>query len=891
MRIERWLGLCENKGADRAAVKGGLDMDKTICELFAGVGGFRLGFERLNAGWETVWFSQWEPGARTQWAHDCYVRHFGDSLDLRQEFHTGEDIGMVDKHTIPNHTLLVGGFPCQDYSVAHALGSARGIEGKKGVLWWQIIDTIQAKKPPFCLFENVDRLLKSPAKQRGRDFGVMLACLSAEGYSAEWRVVNAAQYGAAQRRRRVFVFAYRNDTAYGKRMAKVPAESILATDGLMAKAFAVRGMGQKFETNLCDAIADVSDSFTFAFENAGCMHQGKIHTAKVAEAEENPVPLGAILQKNVDEKFYAPISQKFEKWDYLKGAKRIPRKSANGHEYTFSEGPIAFPDPWDRPGRTMLTSEATLNRSTHVVADPGTGRLRLITPVEAERLQGFDDEWTNTGMPERMRYFCMGNALVVPMVTRMGKVLDAIIEEENHPETKKRERLYVEESRYATKEAVLRRGQEIKGIPLGQIDETGRLATGKGGIGTLIEENWFDYKPNPKPEPDFPEAGVELKVTPYVRGKNGIRAKERLVCNIIDYMQEYNKTFRTSGFWHKCNTMLLMSYEHLAGRPKSDFKIDEVVLFQFPEEDLAIIEHDWRTIMEKVRQGRAHELSEGDTLYLAACTKGANASSVRPQPFSNIPAKQRAYSLKASYMTQILNRYIFGQEENPRIIKSVDALQNKTFEEYIVDKVKPYYGMTQNALKAHFAVGSRAKSLNEILLARMLGVRGRIAETEEFKKAGIVPKTIRVKANGTIQENMSFPAFDFIQLSRETLWEDSELYHYLAPARFMFVIFQECADGEYAFDRVMFWNIPNEDLEEVRHVWEKTIQTLREGVKLVQTTRGVSNNLPKQTGNRVAHVRPHGKSAADKLPLPDGRMMTKQGFWLNREYIAEQIKK
>ena len=405
-------------------------MQKTICELFAGVGGFRLGFDRLGSGWETKWFSQWEPGARTQWARDCYVQHFGDSPDMNNEFHTGEDISTMDKHAIPDHTLLVGGFPCQDYSVAHTLASAHGIEGKKGVLWWQIRDTIIAKKAPFCILENVDRLLKSPAKQRGRDFGVILACLAEEGYSVEWRVVNAAQYGAAQRRRRTFIFAYRNDTVYGQKMANVSADMIIKDGGLMAKAFPVQDMDRMTETIIGDDIVDVSDNFAFAFENAGYMHEGKIYTVKIIEAEEKPTLLGEILQKNVDEKFYEPVSKKMAKWDYLKGAKKIPRKSANGHEYIFSEGPIAFPDPWNKPGRTMLTSESTLNRSTHVVSDPGTGRLRLLTPVEAERLQGFDDEWTNTGMPDRMRYFCMGNALVVPMITRMGKVLDTIIAEE-----------------------------------------------------------------------------------------------------------------------------------------------------------------------------------------------------------------------------------------------------------------------------------------------------------------------------------------------------------------------------------------------------------------------------------------------------------------------------
>ena len=404
-------------------------MQKTICELFAGVGGFRLGFDRLESGWKTTWFSQWEPGARTQWAHNCYVQHFGDSPDLNNEFHTGEDISAMDKQAIPDHTLLVGGFPCQDYSVAHTLSSSHGIEGKKGVLWWQIRDTIIAKKPPFCTFENVDRLLKSPAKQRGRDFGVILACLAKEGYSVEWRVVNAAQYGAAQRRRRTFIFAYRNDTIYGQKMADISADMIIKNGGLMAKAFPIQNIGQITETVIGGDIVDVSDNFAFAFEAAGYMCKGRIYTAKVTEQEEEPIALGKILQKNVDDKFYI-TNEKMPKWTYLKGAKKIPRKSADGHEYTFSEGPIAFPDPWDRPGRTMLTSESTLNRSTHVVSDPGTGRLRLLTPVEAERLQGFDDEWTNTGMPDRMRYFCMGNALVVPMITRMGRVLDTIIAEE-----------------------------------------------------------------------------------------------------------------------------------------------------------------------------------------------------------------------------------------------------------------------------------------------------------------------------------------------------------------------------------------------------------------------------------------------------------------------------
>lgn len=442
---------------------------------------------------------------------------------------------------------------------------------------------------------------------------------------------------------------------------------------------------------------------------------------------------------------------------------------------------------------------------------------------------------------------------------------------------------------YTTKESILKRAQEAIGIPLREIDATGRLSTGKGAIGTVIEESWYGYTPNSESEPDFPEAGVELKVTPYIRTAHGIRAKERLVCNIINYMEEFDKTFLTSAFWHKCNTMLLMSYEHLYDRPKGDYSIDRAILFSFPEEDLIIIERDWATIMDKVRRGKAHELSEGDTLYLAACTKGATADSVRQQPFSDIPAKQRAYSLKSSYMTQILNKYIFGDEENERIIKSWQSLQRHSFEELVLQRLSPFYGKTQTWLRSSLNVDTKAKNINEIILAKMLGVEGKITQTEEFRKAGIVPKTIRVQKNGKIRENMSFPTFDFIKLSQEEVWEESELYNYLAPTKFMFVIFRERNDGEYVFERAMFWNIPNEDLEEVGRVWWRTVQTIRSGVIFTPTATGISNNLPKQSESPVAHVRPHGKDSSDKLPLPDNRMMTRQCFWLNNSYIEQQI--
>ena len=448
----------------------------------------------------------------------------------------------------------------------------------------------------------------------------------------------------------------------------------------------------------------------------------------------------------------------------------------------------------------------------------------------------------------------------------------------------------MEGTNYTTKEAVFKRGQEAIGVPFRDMDASGRLSTGKGAIGTVIEEGWFGYRPNSESEPDFPEAGVELKVTPYVISKGELRAKERLVCNIINYMEEYQRTFQTSSFWHKCNTMLIMSYQHIDGVPKGDLSVDKAVLFSFPEEDLVIIEQDWEKIMAKVRRGEAHLISEGDTLYLAACTKGANAQSVRPQPFSTIPAKQRAYSLKSSYMTQILNKYIFGSAESEIIIKDWHELSSQSFEDAVIEKLRPYFGMTQEQLMTLFDLQNGPKDINAILLARMLGLKGKLTKAEEFQKAGIVPKTIRVQVNGKIKECMSFPAIDFIRLSQETSWEDSELYELLAPTKFMFVIFQEQQDGTYLFSRVKFWNIPSDDLDEVGRVWRRTVDTIRKGVVFTRTPRGLTNNLPKQTDSRVAHVRPHAKDGDDKLPLPDGRMMTRQCFWLNNTYIAEQIK-
>ena len=399
-------------------------MEKTICELFAGVGGFRLGFERESNEWNTVWFSQWEPGKKNQWAHDCYVSHFGDV-----DKYTGIDIAQVPKKHIPNHSLLVGGFPCQDYSVARPLSGSSGIEGKKGVLWWQIRDTLIAKKSPFVLLENEDRLIKSPASQRGRDFGIILQCLNELGYIVEWRVINAAEYGAPQKRRRIFIFAYNKKTEYAKQLKKIPPKEIINNSGFFAKVFPIYNVDKiidgQFESS---DVYEISNNFKFEFMNSGYMINGKFYTAKAVSVKELAIPLSDIVESNVEEKYY--LGEDLESWKYLKGSKKIKRTSKSGHQYIFSEGAIPFPDSLDFPARTILTSETGKSRSTHVIEDPGTGRLRLLTPIEAERIQGFDDNWTDTGMPHKFRYFCMGNALVVPMITRMAKEIGKIIEAE-----------------------------------------------------------------------------------------------------------------------------------------------------------------------------------------------------------------------------------------------------------------------------------------------------------------------------------------------------------------------------------------------------------------------------------------------------------------------------
>lgn len=413
-------------------------MEKTVVELFAGVGGFRCGLNKVklkndivkeNKGWKFVWTNQWEPSTKTQEAFDCYVKRFGNK-DV-----SNVDIFQVDKKNIPNHTLLVGGFPCQDYSVAQTLSNSKGIEGKKGVLWWAINDILKTKKPPFVLLENVDRLLLSPSKQRGRDFGIILRSFLDNGYAVEWRVINAAEYGLPQKRRRVFIFAYHKSTKYYKSLSQSNPKDIIFKDGMFVKQFPIKDVELEFNTSnlskdLFQNLFEVSDKFKTQFYNAGIMVNGKVYTSKVISDCDKIFPLMKIIQQEEVEKKFFLSEEKYEKFKYLKSNKRIPRVKPNGEEYFYTEGAMPCPDNLESPARTMLTSEGGLSRTTHIVEDYKTKKIRLLTPIECERINGFPDNWTNTGMSDKKRNFMMGNALVVGIIERIGEELSVIIDKE-----------------------------------------------------------------------------------------------------------------------------------------------------------------------------------------------------------------------------------------------------------------------------------------------------------------------------------------------------------------------------------------------------------------------------------------------------------------------------
>jgi len=417
-----------------------------VAELFAGVGGFRLGLEKYN--YEIVWSNQFEPSTKKQHASKVYEARFG------KENHSNKNISLVPTSDIPDHDLLVGGFPCQDYSVATTLHNSKGLKGKKGVLWWTIHRILEEKKnkPKYLFLENVDRLLKSPATQRGRDFAVMLQSLNDLGYAVEWRVINAAEYGMPQRRRRIFILGYHKSTTLYKRLKKQDKISWLDSDGTLAKAFPVKEINTIKEVELSGNLVELTNNFNKGgklspFQNSGLLMDGKVITVKTeAYYQGKPTELKDILLNDdeVADDFYIKdkplktvktvvnkdgvlrtISTEKQMWEYLKGPKKEKRITKDGFEYNYAEGGMIYPDPPDNASRTIITGEGgkSPSRFKHVVKTKKG--LRRLTPIELEKLNMFPSNHTKLdGVTDAKRAFFMGNALVVGIVNKISKELN-----------------------------------------------------------------------------------------------------------------------------------------------------------------------------------------------------------------------------------------------------------------------------------------------------------------------------------------------------------------------------------------------------------------------------------------------------------------------------------
>lgn len=423
----------------------------------------------------------------------------------------------------------------------------------------------------------------------------------------------------------------------------------------------------------------------------------------------------------------------------------------------------------------------------------------------------------------------------------------------------------------------------------------------KGGLGQLIEKYLFGMENNSDSEPDFMPAGIELKVTPYKKIKNGkLSAKERLVLNIIDFETEYKNEFKSSHFWYKNNKVQILWYLWEANKDKKDLKITHEKMLELSNsEDLKQIEEDWNFIINKIRAGKAHELSEADTMYLGACTKGANKNSLRKQPFSEIMAMQRAFCLKTSYMTALVRKYIGNYSDVEKILKGSSQL----FEDYVKNIIDKHIGKSEAKLKEEFNINSNSKDNFSLIVNRMFDVKKGLKNTEEFIKANIIPKTIRIEENGRIKESISFPIFKFKEIVNET-WEESKFKEELETTKYMFFIFRK-EKGKYIFKGFKLWNMPQTIIDTtIKDFWEKTINTLKEGVKFDILGNRVCNNLPGIADNGFVHVRPHSTKSAYKLnsgyqkgdiskyadQLPNGEWMTKQCFWFNNTYIKEIIR-
>ena len=406
-----------------------------VVELFAGVGGFRIGLEGASDAYETIWNNQWEPSTQHQDASIVYKARFGE------KGHSNKDINLVPTTDIPDHDLLVGGFPCQDYSVAATLSKSGGIEGKKGVLWWQIYRILQEKgekRPQYIFFENVDRLLNSPATQRGRDFAIILASLADLGYIVEWRIINAADYGMPQRRRRTYIVGYLKSSVVAQKIERI--EDWVEFDGVMAKAFEFKQKaGTVSDFNIEGSIQKISAEFNKGkkespFGNAGMMIDRHVYSLDAEAVYDGPRQTlgGNMIDENLVPEDFFISDEELPKWQYEKGAKKIERVSKAGYKYVFSEGGMSFPDSLDQPSRTIITGEGGTapSRFKHVVKTP-SGRYRRLLPIELERMNMFPDNHTlHPEVSDGRRAFLMGNALVCGIVEQIGKSLYSFIYDE-----------------------------------------------------------------------------------------------------------------------------------------------------------------------------------------------------------------------------------------------------------------------------------------------------------------------------------------------------------------------------------------------------------------------------------------------------------------------------
>ena len=426
----------------------------------------------------------------------------------------------------------------------------------------------------------------------------------------------------------------------------------------------------------------------------------------------------------------------------------------------------------------------------------------------------------------------------------------------------------------------------------------------KGQYGNYIEKYFYGYQPNSDSAADFDKIGVELKVTPFKVNKNGsISAKERLVLTILNYMEENLEDFYSTHLWAKCSKILLLFYNGLIpNQTMADYIIEKVFLYEWFEEDMDVILEDYQRITEKIKQGKAHELSESDGNYLSTCTKGAGkGKDFRSQPFSSEPAKQRAWELKSSYMTYLINHKIFNQTEQESVVATARG-EKKPFTEVVAEKILAYKGFSEEELYARFDINPKAKGKNSSLIRKILGLTGDIEKTQEFQKANMNLRVIRVDKNRLPKEESPFKTDNFVELASNDEWEESHPYLEICNKRFLFVVFKEVSPKLFVLDSIKFWGFPDRLLDEVQRVWQETRMIIQEGVQLTINGNKVSTNFPQSKVNQVVFTKIHAQNTyyeietevfigkgklSDTDLLPDGRHITKHSFWIPKNFLKE----